>query len=62
MIDGAAFEKMIFGGVANLQANLQEVNDLNVFPVPDGDTGENMFLTLQGGFERLKKGRMFRAL
>lgn len=59
MIDGAAFEKMIFGGVANLQANLQEVNDLNVFPVPDGDTGENMFLTLQGGFERLKKDECF---
>ncbi len=59
MIDGAAFEKMILGGVTNLQANLQEVNDLNVFPVPDGDTGENMFLTLQGGFEQLQRDECF---
>ncbi len=55
-IDGALFEKMIAGGVANLRANLQEVNDLNVFPIPDGDTGENMLLTLQGGFDRLHSG------
>ena len=53
-IDGELFDKMIRGGVANLQANLQEVNDLNVFPIPDGDTGENMYLTLQGGFNALK--------
>lgn len=53
-IDGESFVKMIMGGVANLKANLQEVNDLNVFPIPDGDTGENMFLTLQGGFENLQ--------
>ncbi|MBQ8685672.1 MAG: DAK2 domain-containing protein [Clostridia bacterium] len=52
-IDGELFEKMILGGVANLQANLQKVNDLNVFPIPDGDTGENMYLTLQGGFDQL---------
>lgn len=53
-IDGVLFEKMILGGVANLQANLQKVNDLNVFPIPDGDTGENMYLTLQGGLEQLQ--------
>lgn len=52
-IDGALFQQMILGGVANLRANLQEVNDLNVFPIPDGDTGENMYLTLQGGLEQL---------
>lgn len=52
-IDGELFEKMILSGVANLQANLQKVNDLNVFPIPDGDTGENMYLTLQGGFDQL---------
>ncbi|MBQ8373958.1 MAG: DAK2 domain-containing protein [Clostridia bacterium] len=52
-IDGELFEQMIFGGVANLKANLQKVNDLNVFPIPDGDTGENMYLTLQGGVEAL---------
>ena len=52
-IDGVLFEKMILGGVANLRANLQKVNDLNVFPIPDGDTGENMYLTLQGGMDGL---------
>lgn len=54
MIDGELFVKMVLGGAKNLQDNLQEVNDLNVFPIPDGDTGENMYLTLQGGLERLK--------
>ena len=49
MINGELFEKMIVGGVANLQKHAQKVNDLNVFPIPDGDTGENMLLTLQSG-------------
>ena len=53
-IDGELFEKMILGGVGNLQANLQKVNDLNVFPIPDGDTGENMYLTLQSGLQELR--------
>ena len=52
-IDCALFEKMILGGVANLQKNAQKVNDLNVFPIPDGDTGENMYLTLQSGLNEL---------
>lgn len=52
-IDGALFERMILGGVANLHKNVQKVNDLNVFPIPDGDTGENMYLTLQGGLNEL---------
>ena len=52
-IDGGLFEKMILGGVANLQAHLKTVNDLNVFPIPDGDTGENMYLTLQSGLQSL---------
>lgn len=53
VIDGGLFEKMILGGVANLQAHLETVNDLNVFPIPDGDTGENMYLTLQSGLQSL---------
>lgn len=53
-IDGELFRKMILGGAANLRANLQEVNDLNVFPIPDGDTGENMYRTLRGGLEQLQ--------
>ena len=52
-IDGELFEKMILGGVANLHKHAQQVNDLNVFPIPDGDTGENMYLTLQGGLNEL---------
>ncbi len=52
-IDGALFEKLILGGAANLRKNEQKVNDLNVFPIPDGDTGENMYLTLQGGLNEL---------
>ena len=54
-IDGALFEKMFLGGVANLKFNLEKVNDLNVFPIPDGDTGENMYLTMQGGVQTLDR-------
>ena len=53
-IDGQLFTAMFTGGIANLKANAQEVNDLNVFPIPDGDTGENMYLTMQGGFESMQ--------
>ncbi|MBQ4268516.1 MAG: DAK2 domain-containing protein [Clostridia bacterium] len=53
-IDGKLFEEMVMGGVANLQRNAQKVNDLNVFPIPDGDTGENMYLTLQSGWTQLQ--------
>lgn len=53
-IDGKTFERIICGGAQNLQTHVQEVNDLNVFPIPDGDTGENMYLTLKGGIEELK--------
>ena len=46
-INGAIFRKMIVGGVALLDQNKQLVDSLNVFPVPDGDTGTNMFLTMK---------------
>lgn len=54
VIDGELFEKMVLGGAVNLQEHVQTVNDLNVFPIPDGDTGENMLLTLKGGVDGLK--------
>ncbi|MBQ8840191.1 MAG: DAK2 domain-containing protein [Clostridia bacterium] len=57
VIDGEIFEKMVMGGAVNLHDNVQTVNDLNVFPIPDGDTGENMFLTMRGGVEGLKKAQ-----
>lgn len=53
-IDGLLFEKLVIGGVMNLKANIKIVNDLNVFPIPDGDTGDNMFMTINGGIPYLK--------
>lgn len=46
-ISGAKLRKMFVGGVALLDQNKKLVDALNVFPVPDGDTGTNMFLTLK---------------
>lgn len=48
-IDGHMLREMLAGGLANLKANADEINDLNVFPIPDGDTGDNMVSTLSGG-------------
>ncbi len=52
-LDGQDFVKLVSGGAANLQANADIVNDLNVFPIPDGDTGENMSMTISGGLRRM---------
>ena len=49
-IDSAAVSAMLTNGYRNLLLMEQKVNDLNVFPVPDGDTGTNMVKTLAGGF------------
>ena len=49
VIDSRLFLKLIRAGVENLSSHAEEVNDLNVFPIPDGDTGSNMLLTMQGG-------------
>jgi dihydroxyacetone kinase-like predicted kinase len=53
VIDGELFRKMVISGTASLYKNVKTVDDLNVFPIPDGDTGENMYLTMQGGLQRL---------
>lgn len=53
-IDGELFERIVESGARNLKLNLQIVNDLNVFPVPDGDTGDNMYMTIQGGLKGLR--------
>lgn len=45
-IDGALMKKMFLAGAANLDAKKDWINELNVFPVPDGDTGTNMSLTI----------------
>lgn len=54
ILDGQTFTRLIAGGAANLQANVEIVNELNVFPIPDGDTGENMVLTMSGGLRNLE--------
>lgn len=43
------FGKSVYAGAANLKKHVKEINDLNVFPIPDGDTGDNMLLTMIGG-------------
>ena len=48
-IDGILFARMVNSGAANLKAHAKEINDLNVFPIPDGDTGDNMLMTIRGG-------------
>ena len=52
-IDGQLFANMLKGGAATLSANRQIVNDLNVFPIPDGDTGDNMSMTIDSGVAAL---------
>ena len=54
-INGTDFAVMLRWGAANLKKHEDEVNDLNVFPIPDGDTGSNMLLTLLGGVDDPEK-------
>ena len=56
-IDAALLKSMIISGAALLESQKQQINELNVFPVPDGDTGTNMSLTLNAGVTALKAGR-----
>ena len=55
MINAAAFKEMTLCAYAALQSNIQTINDLNVFPVPDGDTGTNMGLTMERAAIELRK-------
>ena len=54
-VDGPLFKQALLGSLSWLSANHEEVNRLNVFPVPDGDTGTNMLLTLQSAVEDIKE-------
>ena len=54
-VDGPLFKQALLGSLSWLAANHEEVNRLNVFPVPDGDTGTNMLLTLQSAVEDIKE-------
>jgi uncharacterized protein len=52
-IDGQGLKKLVEAGLVWLRANQQMVNLLNVFPVPDGDTGTNMVLTMQSAYNEI---------
>ncbi len=54
-IDGQALKKLVESGLVWLKANQATVNALNVFPVPDGDTGTNMVLTMQAAYAEIEK-------
>ena len=54
-IDAALFQRMVIHGAAAINAQKQPINDLNVFPVPDGDTGTNMSLTISAAGQEMKK-------
>ena len=54
-INGAMFKEMLLFGTVSIAQTQQAINDLNVFPVPDGDTGTNMSLTIQTAAQELKK-------
>ena len=54
-INGAMFKEMLLFGAVSITQAQQAINDLNVFPVPDGDTGTNMSLTIQTAAQELKK-------
>ncbi|MBQ5648775.1 MAG: DAK2 domain-containing protein [Clostridia bacterium] len=53
-LGGILLSKMAAGGAALLRRNAKKVNDLNVFPVPDGDTGDNMRMTIESGIAALE--------
>ena len=56
-ITGALFKRMVLHGAAAITAQKQAINDLNVFPVPDGDTGTNMSMTIATAVTELRKAQ-----
>jgi len=54
-LGGILFSKMAKGGAKELRSHADKVNQLNVFPVPDGDTGDNMRLTIESGIAAIEK-------
>src|SRR5215510_7832131 len=53
-INGQSMKRLVEAGMTWLRTNQQTVNALNVFPVPDGDTGTNMVLTMQSAWNEIK--------
>ncbi|MGE5551664.1 MAG: DAK2 domain-containing protein [Bacteroidota bacterium] len=56
LVDGERFWQMLSAGTALLHEHKEEVDALNVFPVPDGDTGTNMYLTFLAALREVEKG------
>jgi DAK2 domain fusion protein YloV len=54
-IDGKLLKQLVYAGLTWLNTNQQTINSLNVYPVPDGDTGTNMSLTMQAAFAEIAK-------
>jgi DAK2 domain fusion protein YloV len=52
--NGQQLRKLVHAGLVALEENHRKVNDLNVFPVPDGDTGTNMLLTMRAAYRRIQ--------
>ena len=52
-VNGALLRRMVINGAINLKNNYQEIDQLNVFPVPDGDTGTNMQMTMMSGVKEI---------
>lgn len=55
VIDGSLLLQVMVSGVSSIRSYKDEINALNVFPVPDGDTGTNMFLTFQSALREMSK-------
>ena len=51
-IDGKTLKKMMISAASNLEQTKEEINNINVFPIPDGDTGVNLFLTIRSVVEQ----------
>ena len=49
ILDAKLYLNLVRGGAVRLAQNRQTINDLNVFPIPDGDTGDNMYMTIEAG-------------
>ena len=54
IINGATFAKMVISASKLLDVNREQIDTLNVFPVPDGDTGTNMSLTMQSAVKEIR--------
>ena len=54
-MDGAAYRRMLLSAAASIERNKEAINELNVFPVPDGDTGTNMSMTLNTAAQDLRR-------